>query len=103
MVGIISFIVWQRLLFYLQLPPLIDMSDITPNNPPFPAYRASNKESFAHDTVVRRWPIIMDSAITDVKQTIAEEKNDARAQEGLNIVKLIEEIKQELLDDKELR
>lgn len=79
------------------------MSNITPNNPPCPAYRASNKESFAHDTVIRRWPIIMDSAITDVKQTIAEEKNEARAQEGLSIIKLIEVIKQELRDDKELR
>lgn len=79
------------------------MSDITPNNPPCPAYRATNKESFAYDTVIRRWPIILDSAITDVKQTIAEEKNEARAQEGSSIVKLIEQIKTELLQDALLR
>lgn len=79
------------------------MTDITPNNPPFPAYRANNKESFAYDTTIRRWPIILDGAIADVKLTIAEEKNEARAQEGASIVKAIEEIKQELLDDKVLR
>jgi hypothetical protein len=79
------------------------MTDITPNNPPCSAYRASNKESFAYDTTIRRWPIILDSAITDVKLTIAEEKNEAHAQEGATIVKAIQDIKQELLDDKPLR
>lgn len=79
------------------------MTDITPNNPPCPAYRATNKESFAYDTVVRRWPIILDSAITDVKQTIAEETNEARAKEGLDIVKLFEQIKTELAQDAVLR
>ncbi|KAG2229726.1 hypothetical protein BDF21DRAFT_116454 [Thamnidium elegans] len=79
------------------------MADITPNNPPCPAYRATNKESFAYDTVIRRWPIILDSAITDVKQTIAEETNEERAKEGLDIVKQIEQIKTELAQDAVLR
>lgn len=79
------------------------MADITPNNPPCSAYRATNKESFAYDTAIRRWPIILDSAITDVKQTIAEETNEERAKEGLDIVKRIEQIKTELAQDAVLR
>lgn len=79
------------------------MSDtITPNNPPFPAFRATNKESFAYETTIRRWPIIIDSAIKDVKQTIAETSAE-RAQEGASIVAALEDIKQELIDEKPLR
>jgi hypothetical protein len=79
------------------------MTDITPNNPPCPAYRGTNKESFAYDTVVRRWPIILESAITNVKQTIAEEKNSARGQEGVRIIEAIGTIKKELVEDQPLR
>jgi hypothetical protein len=79
------------------------MSNISPNNPPFPAYRATNKESFAYDTTVRRWPIILNSAIKDIQETISRENNEARKEEGKNIIKAVEEIKQELLDDKPLR
>lgn len=79
------------------------MSNISPNNPPFPAYRATNKESFAYDTTVRRWPIILNSAIKDIQETISRENNESRKEEGKNIIKAVEEIKQELLDDKPLR
>ncbi|KAK4513775.1 AB hydrolase-1 domain-containing protein [Mucor velutinosus] len=75
---------------------------ITPNNPPYPAFRATNKESFAYETTIRRWPIIIDSAIKDVKQTIAETFAE-RAQEGASIVAALEAIKQELVDEKPLR
>ncbi|KAG1083704.1 hypothetical protein G6F42_022109 [Rhizopus arrhizus] len=75
---------------------------ITPNNPPYPAFRATNKESFAYETTIRRWPIIIDSAIKDVKQTIAETTAE-RAQEGASIVAALEDIKQELIDEKPLR
>lgn len=75
---------------------------ITPNNPPYPAFRATNKESFAYETTIRRWPIIIDSAIKDVKQTIAETTTE-RAQEGASIVAALEDIKQELIDEKPLR
>lgn len=78
------------------------MSNINPNHPPYPAFRATNKESFAYETTIRRWPIIVDSAITDVKQTIAETTAE-RAQEGAKIVEALEEIKQELIDEKPLR
>lgn len=80
------------------------MSSITPNNPPCPAYRATNKESFAYDTTIRRWPIIVDSAIKDVQQTMDEEKNnEPRVSEGRAIIAGLEEIKRELLDDSPLR
>ena len=79
------------------------MTDITPNHPPCPAYRATNKESFAYDTTIRRWPIIVDSAITDVKQTMAEETNEDRVKEGQDIIEGLEEIKRELLADAILR
>ncbi|KAI9244623.1 hypothetical protein BY458DRAFT_529454 [Sporodiniella umbellata] len=74
----------------------------TPNSPPFPAYRATDKESFAYDTTVRRWPIILDSAIKDVDNTITK-SDDARAKEGRVIIEALEAIKKELLDDKSLR
>lgn len=80
------------------------MSSITPNHPPYPAYRATNKESFAYDTTIRRWPIIVDSAIKDVQQTMDEEKNnEPRVSEGRAIIAGLEEIKRELLDDSPLR
>jgi hypothetical protein len=79
------------------------MSNITPNNPPYPAYRATNKESFAYDTTIRRWPIIIDSAITDVKQTVTETQDKARAKEGQHIIGALEEIKSEMANDKPLR
>lgn len=80
------------------------MSTITPNNPPCPAYRATNKESFAYDTTIRRWPIIVDSAITDVRQTMNEETdNEPRVSEGRSIIAGLEEIKRELLADSALR
>lgn len=74
----------------------------TPNNPPFPAYRATDKESFAYDTTIRRWPIILDSAIKDIENTI-NKSDENRAKEGKEIIKAIEAIKQELLDDQPLR
>ncbi|OBZ89445.1 hypothetical protein A0J61_02505 [Choanephora cucurbitarum] len=78
------------------------MTDILPNNPPYPAYRATNKESFAYDTTVRRWPIIIDSAITDVKTTSGESKQE-RVEESENIISALEEIKQEIAKNTPLR
>lgn len=80
------------------------MSDISPNNPPYPAYRATNKESFAYDTTVRRWPIIIDSAIIDVKQTVSElSSSSEQAKEGADIIDALENIKTELATNKVLR
>lgn len=79
------------------------MSTINPNSPPYPAYRATNKESFAYDTTIRRWPIIIDGAIKDVKQTMAETQDKARAKEGQQIVQALEDIKTEMAADKPLR
>ncbi|KAI8368720.1 hypothetical protein BD560DRAFT_330716 [Blakeslea trispora] len=78
------------------------MTDILPNNPPYPAYRATNKESFAYDTTIRRWPIIIDSAITDVKTT-SSESEQSRVEESESIINALEEIKQEIAKDTPLR
>ncbi|KAI8976062.1 hypothetical protein BDB01DRAFT_728170 [Pilobolus umbonatus] len=79
------------------------MSGITPNNPPFPAYRATDKECFAYDTVIRRWPIILDSVIADIQQTIDEEDNEDRAAEGVGIINSVKGIKEELAEGRKLR
>ncbi|KAI9482649.1 MAG: hypothetical protein EXX96DRAFT_117673 [Benjaminiella poitrasii] len=78
------------------------MSTITPNNPPYPAYRATNKESFAYETTIRRWPIIIDGVINDVKQTISTSAKE-RAEEGTTIIKAFEDLKKEMAEDKPLR
>lgn len=79
------------------------MTDITPNNPPYPAYRATQKESFAYDTTVRRWPIIIDSVITDVKKTLFESSSPEKTKEGKDIVDGLEGIKAEIANDVVLR
>lgn len=80
------------------------MTDITPNNPPFPAYRATNEESFAYDTTKRRWPIILENAIRDVKTSMQEQQdNKARCEEAAPIIKYLEDMIQEIAADKALR
>ncbi|KAI9031698.1 hypothetical protein CLU79DRAFT_785152 [Phycomyces nitens] len=76
----------------------------TPNDPPYPAYRATAKGSFAEDSTIRRWPIIIDSAITEVKDHM--DKIDSHSPEhieGKEILKGIETLKAEILQDKPLR
>lgn len=75
---------------------------ITPNNPPYPAYRATDKNSFAYDSTIRRWPIILDGIITDLQSTIAESSAD-KAQEGQQLIHAVEQIKSEMAADKQLR
>ncbi|KAI8381611.1 uncharacterized protein BYT42DRAFT_494296 [Radiomyces spectabilis] len=79
------------------------MSLIAPNNPPFPAYRATDKECFAYDSTIRRWPIILDSVISDVEQTLVEETNEASQEEGRVILKAVRILKEEIAADKPLR
>lgn len=78
-------------------------TDITPNNPPFPAFRATETGSFAWDSTVRRWPIILDSAIKDVQQTVDESNDEAFRKEGNVILDGIKSLKAELAADKPLR
>jgi hypothetical protein len=80
------------------------MTDITPNNPPFPAYRATNEESFAYDTTKRRWPIILENAIRDIKTSVAEQQgNKTRCEQANTIIKYLEDMIQEISVDKALR
>ncbi|KAI7906261.1 uncharacterized protein BX663DRAFT_428993 [Cokeromyces recurvatus] len=78
------------------------MTAISPNNPPYPAYRATNTESFAYDTTIRRWPIIINGVIDDVKQTILTSSPE-RAQEGVQVINACEALKKEIAEDKPLR
>lgn len=75
---------------------------ISPNNPPYPACRATNKESFAYDSTIRRWPIILDGIITDLQQSVSESPAD-KAQEGQRLMDAVEQIKTEMAADKPLR
>lgn len=79
------------------------MSSVAPNNPPFPAYRSNEKGTFAWDSAVRRWPIIIDNALEDLKKAIHKELDEKAKQEGEAIVAAIEGLKNELAADKPLR
>lgn len=79
-------------------------SNVSPNNPPYPAFRATEKGSFAWDSTVRRWPIIIDSALKDMEQAVAATTNDpAKKDEGNLIIESLQQLKQEIADDKPLR
>ncbi|KAI8337097.1 hypothetical protein BC941DRAFT_397046 [Chlamydoabsidia padenii] len=79
-------------------------TNISPNNPPYPAFRATEKGSFAWDSTVRRWPIIIDSALTDMEQAVADLSNDhIKKDEGIRIIDSLRELKQEIANDTTLR
>ncbi|CAO3610807.1 unnamed protein product [Cunninghamella blakesleeana] len=78
-------------------------TNITPDNPPYPTYRATEEGSFAWDSTVRRWPIIIDSGITDMRQAVEKESNSGRKEEGDIIIKGLEDLKTEIASDKQLR
>ncbi|ORX63091.1 DUF89-domain-containing protein, partial [Hesseltinella vesiculosa] len=76
---------------------------VTPNNPPFPAYRASDKGSFAWDSTVRRWPIIIDNALTDLRKTMDDATDRQQKEQGNTIVQAFEQLKTEIASDQPLR
>lgn len=78
-------------------------TNITPDNPPYPTYRATEEGSFAWDSTVRRWPIIIDSGIADMRQAVEIESNSQHKEEGNAIIKGLEDLKAEIASDKQLR
>ncbi|CAO3590617.1 unnamed protein product [Absidia cylindrospora] len=80
-------------------------TNITPNNPPYPAYRATEKGSFAWDSTVRRWPIIIDSSLNDMQQAVdsIQDDNCDKKKEGKSLITSLKHLKQEIADDKPLR
>jgi hypothetical protein len=93
-------------LFYFLLQQIT--ASMNPNSPPYPAYRASEKGSFAGDRTVRRWPIIIDSAVSDMRQAVNSIPDDndmtrAKKEEGKAITTSLNQLKQEIADDKVLR
>ncbi|KAG2220181.1 hypothetical protein INT45_005354 [Circinella minor] len=79
------------------------MAAISPNNPPFPAYRGSDKGSFAWDSTVRRWPIILDNVIIDLEKAVEKSTDEAARKEGKAILNAIVDLKNEMAADKALR
>ncbi|KAI8098800.1 uncharacterized protein BX664DRAFT_271635 [Halteromyces radiatus] len=80
-------------------------TNISPNHPPYPAYRATEKGSFAWDSTVRRWPIIIDTALVDMQKAMDTLQNDqvTQKEEGTSIINGLNQLKQEIADDKPLR
>ncbi|CAO3674207.1 unnamed protein product [Umbelopsis ramanniana] len=76
---------------------------VTPNNPPCPAYRASEKGSFAWDTSARRWPVILTSVIDDMCKSYAKETDETKVKEGKAIVEGISALKYEIEHDRPIR
>ncbi|KAF7725609.1 hypothetical protein EC973_009487 [Apophysomyces ossiformis] len=79
------------------------MSPISPNEPPFAAYRATDKGSFAWDSTVRRWPIIIDSALVEINQALEQQTEEESKREGRGIIDSIHLLKAEIAGDKTLR
>ncbi|KAI9493636.1 hypothetical protein BDB00DRAFT_787743 [Zychaea mexicana] len=79
------------------------MATVTPNNPPFSAYRGADKGSFAWDSTVRRWPIILDNAIADLEKEVQQTTDDKARQEGKTILDAIADLKNEIAADRPLR
>ncbi|KAI7861525.1 hypothetical protein BDF14DRAFT_1738476 [Spinellus fusiger] len=76
----------------------------TPNSPPYPAYRATVKDSFAWDSTVRRWPIIVEGVVEDVKEALEKKKKDSQEyNEGHTILQGIERLKTEMKQNELLR
>lgn len=78
------------------------MTNITPNNTPYPAYRSSEKGSFAWDSAVRRWPIILEKSMADMRDTVVKSPSEAQA-EGTAIIASIKALMDEIAADKPLR
>jgi len=76
---------------------------VTPNNPPCPAYRASEKGSFAWDTTARRWPVILTGVIDDMCKAYAKEADQLKVKEGKAIVEGIATLKNEIEHDRPIR
>lgn len=76
---------------------------VTPNNPPCPAYRASEKGTFAWDTTARRWPVILTSVIDDMCKAYSKETDEVKVKEGKIIVEGIATLKNEIQHDRQIR
>jgi hypothetical protein len=76
---------------------------VTPNNPPCPAYRASEKGSFAWDTSARRWPVILTGVIDDMVKAYSNETDETKLKEGKVIVEGISTLKYEIEHDRPIR
>ncbi|KAH8652057.1 hypothetical protein BX600DRAFT_87369 [Xylariales sp. PMI_506] len=67
-----------------------------------PLYVTSDKTSFAYISARDRWPVIITQAIDDVYRTITQTDDQAKVDEGKNIVGELAKLKYELQHDREL-
>ncbi|RUS33141.1 hypothetical protein BC938DRAFT_472893 [Jimgerdemannia flammicorona] len=72
----------------------------TPNNPPCPAYRCQEKDSFAYPTAVERWPVILTNVIDDVYKSYRDEVDPQKQREAKEIIERIGALKYEMQRDR---
>ncbi|RUP43628.1 hypothetical protein BC936DRAFT_136927 [Jimgerdemannia flammicorona] len=75
----------------------------TPNNPPCPAYRCQEKDSFAYPTAVERWPVILTNVIDDVYKSYRDEVDPQKQREAKEIIERIGALKYEMQRDRPFR
>lgn len=75
----------------------------TPNNPPRPAYRGQDKESFAYPTIVERWPVILTNVIDDIYKSYKDEADATKQREAKEVIERIGALKYEVARDKPFR
>ncbi|OZJ04247.1 hypothetical protein BZG36_02481 [Bifiguratus adelaidae] len=79
------------------------MAEITPANPPKPAYVGAEKDTFAFVTVAKRWPVIVTNVIDDVYKSYHQGEGGKHEQEAKQIIEQISALKYDIQRDKELR
>lgn len=70
--------------------------------PKVPQYNTADKTSFAHDSVHKRWPIIIDNAIDEVKTGISETEDGDKKAEGPKIIDQLALLKSDMLTGEKL-
>ncbi|KAG8728888.1 hypothetical protein FRC12_021415, partial [Ceratobasidium sp. 428] len=71
---------------------------------PFPPWDFTDKDSFAYNTVVKRWPVIITNLIDTVYRAIDTENNgDAdKISEGKTIISRLAKLKYDMSHDRAL-
>ncbi|GAA5846676.1 hypothetical protein JCM11251_006709 [Rhodosporidiobolus azoricus] len=77
--------------------------------PPYPLCSASQKESFAYESTVKRWPIILTGVVDEIARINHElahstdEKEQQKVEEGKKLINQIGELVYEMRHDRELK
>lgn len=79
------------------------LTQIDPNNPPWPAYRGYHTYSFANATMGHRLPTILGKAIEDVVCTLNQESSEDRITDLVKCMERMDTLKGDLVDHATLR